>query len=118
MKLSGSTFGSRRGSSLLANYTGNGECLTDLGRPGRRPGFGGWPVALQFRGVSAFIAGHVRTNVTELELDYKGGRWTKDWCGGVRRGGRMRLSGRMWTERRRSGRLCPPPHRVRKQVRD
>jgi hypothetical protein len=32
----------------------------------------------------------------------EGGRWTKDWCGGDQQW-RLRLSGRGWTDRRRSG---------------
>jgi hypothetical protein len=32
----------------------------------------------------------------------QGGRWTKDWCGGDQQW-RPRLSGRGWTDRRRSG---------------
>jgi hypothetical protein len=34
--------------------------------------------------------------------DLQGGRWTKDWCGGDQQW-RARLSGRAWTDRRRSG---------------
>jgi len=34
--------------------------------------------------------------------DFQGGRWTKDRCGGDQQW-RLRLSGRGWTDRRRSG---------------
>ena len=40
----------------------------------------------------------LRPAVTSLQ----GGRWTKDWCGGDQ-DWRTRLSGRGWTDRRRSG---------------
>src|SRR5688572_30561251 len=40
----------------------------------------------------------------------KGGRWTKNWCGGVQQW-RARLSGRVWVGRLRSGWFHSPPHR-------
>ena len=43
---------------------------------------------------------HARPSVTANDL--QGGRWTKDWCGGDQQW-RTRLSGRGWTDRRRSG---------------
>ena len=41
-----------------------------------------------------------------------GGRWTKNWCGGVQQG-RARLSGRVWVGHLRSGWFHSPPHRFR-----
>ena len=43
----------------------------------------------------------------------KGGRWTKDQCGGVQ-GWRAGLSGPVWADRRRSGWFRPPPHWFRR----
>lgn len=43
---------------------------------------------------------HARPGVAARDL--QGGRWTKDWCGGDQQW-RTRLSGRGWTDRRRSG---------------
>ena len=43
---------------------------------------------------------HARPGVAAKDL--QGGRWTKDWCGGDQQW-RARLSGREWTDRRRSG---------------
>jgi hypothetical protein len=43
---------------------------------------------------------HARPSVAAIDL--QGGRWTKDWCGGDQQW-RARLSGREWTDRRRSG---------------
>jgi hypothetical protein len=54
-----------------------------------------------FRDVSAHsIARHVHPSVAARDL--QGGRWTKDRCGGDQQW-RLRLSGRGWTDRRRSG---------------
>src|SRR5262245_28627982 len=43
-----------------------------------------------------------RVTLRPAVRDLQGGRWTKDWCGGVQ-DWRTRLSGRGWTDRRRSG---------------
>jgi hypothetical protein len=47
-----------------------------------------------------YIFRHARPGVAARDL--QGGRWTKDWCGGDQQW-RTRLSGREWTDRRRSG---------------
>ena len=55
----------------------------------------------RFRDVSAqSIFRHACPSVAMRDL--QGGRWTKDWCGGDQQW-RLRLSGRGWTDRRRSG---------------
>jgi hypothetical protein len=46
------------------------------------------------------IVRHACPSVAERDL--QGGRWTKDRCGGDQQW-RPRLSGRGWTDRRRSG---------------
>jgi len=46
-------------------------------------------------------------------VELKGGRWTKDQCGGVQ-GWRASLSGLAWADRRRSGWFRPPPHWFRR----
>jgi hypothetical protein len=43
-----------------------------------------------------------RMTIRPVARDLQGGRWTKDWCGGDQ-DWRTRLSGRGWTDRRRSG---------------
>jgi hypothetical protein len=52
--------------------------------------------------VLATLSGVHRLAPTLAGGEFQGGRWTKDWCGGDQRW-RLRLSGRGWTDRRRSG---------------
>jgi len=88
---------------------------------GRRPGFGGWPTSVVDAGEGGgagiprdrLVA--VATRKTAPLVDLKGGRWTKDWCGGVQEG-RMCLSGLMWVKHRRSGWFRPPPHWIRSEA--
>ena len=58
-----------------------------------------------------FDFGFCRSIPAAVEL--KGGRWTKDQCGGVQ-GWRAGLSGLAWADRRRSGGFRPPPHWFRR----
>jgi hypothetical protein len=80
--------------------------LTDCGHfpaAGRDVVAGLLPVAAD----AALIARHVR--IVGMGRDLKGGRWTKNWCGGVQQW-RTCLSGHVWAGRLRSGWLCSPPH--------
>jgi hypothetical protein len=72
-----------------------------------------WPsgaVSRCARAAAVSFSGHSGRGVAGSSL--KGGRWTKNWCGGVQQW-RARLSGRVWAGRLRSGWLLPPPHQFR-----
>lgn len=56
---------------------------------------------------AVLIAHHTRP--AGMGVDLKGGRWTKNWCGGVQQW-RTCLSGHVWAGRLRSGWLRSPPH--------
>jgi hypothetical protein len=55
--------------------------------------------AARSAGILAFFR---RATLCPAMASLQGGRWTKDWCGGDQ-DWRTRLSGRGWTDRRRSG---------------